>query len=161
MKIQYIVAATAAAFLLSACCSTGREVSVWEHVEEAPGPLVVVYYPDHETWNTGFLSALIHLDGEPIARLCEGDFLAIPVAPGRHVLMTSRDDESFCNKAFLRPKEGWPPVEIEVADAPVVLRYGAEPYDGPSTEASICHRHLTAVDEETARREAHRMDLIE
>ena len=130
-------------------------------MEKAPGPLVLVYYPNHGTWDTGFMSALIYVDGEPVARLCEGDFLAIPAAPGRHTLTTSRDDEGGCWGALLRPKEGWPPVEVELADAPVILRYGADRYDGPSTRASICYRHLTAVDEQTARREAHRMDLIE
>jgi len=94
---------------LSSCCSFGTEVSVREHVEGSESPLLVVYYPEHDTWNTGLLAATI---------------------------------------------------EIVVAYGPVYLRYGAEPYVGSSSQASICYRRLTAVDKATALAEVERLDFI-
>lgn len=156
MKLQALLAS----LLVSSCCSSGTRVAVHPHVEATGAPAIVVYYPEHGTWNTFAMRATIEVDGEPVGRLCEGDFLVVPVEPGAHVLATSRDRESGCWNAALRPEGGWPPVEVVVADRPVYLRYGAEPYDGPSSMASICNRHLTPVDESLARIEVDRLDLI-
>jgi hypothetical protein len=152
--------ALAVSLLLSSCCSTGTDVSLHAYVEHTAGPLLVVYYPDHGTWNTPMMRTTVELDGKPVGKLCQGDVLAIPVTTGRHVLTTSRDDELGCEMALFRPDGGWPPVEIVVGDETIYVRYGMEPYAGPDTPASICERRLTPVDEITVRLEVDRLDLI-
>ena len=104
----------ATALLLSSCCSSGTAVSIHRYVEEHAAAMLVVYYPEHGTWNTPMMRATIEVDGTPVGRLCEGDFLTVPLAAGRYVLTTSRDRERGCSGAFLRPEGGWPPVEVVV-----------------------------------------------
>jgi len=159
--MKTIVIALAVSLGLASCCSTGTEVSIHQYVAHTSGPLLVVYHPNHATWNTPLMRATIELDGQPVGTLCEGDAVAIPIAPGRHVLTTSRDDELGCEMALFRPDGGWPPLEIVVEDGPVYVRYGMDPYAGPDTAATICDRRLTPVDESTARLEVDRLDLID
>ena len=161
MKLHSILSVTTSALLLSACCSSGKEVAMWDHLSTAGESLIVVYYPEHDTWNTVLMRATIEVDGEPVGKLCEGSFLEVSVEPGVHVLTTSRDQQSGCSGAVLRPQGGWPAVEVAVGAEPVVLRFGADDYEGAGKRASICYRHLKVVDEATARREAYLMDLIE
>ncbi len=159
--MRTLLTIVAVALLLASCCAGGRPVRLHTLVAQTPGPLLVVYHPEHATWNTPLMRATILIDGEPVGALCEGQMLAVPLAPGAHLLSTSRDDELGCSMATSRPEGGWPPLAIEVTDGPIYLRYGADPYLGPDTEASICERHLTLVDGASARHEAPRPELIE
>jgi len=159
--MKTLVTALAVSLLLASCCSTGTEVSLDAYVEHTAGPLLVVYYPEHDTWNTPFMRTTVEVDGETVGRLCEGDALAIPIARGRHVLTASSDDDAGCVMALFRPDGGWPPLEIVVGDETVYVRFGKEPYAGPDTEATICDRRLTRVDEITALIDVDQVDLIE
>lgn len=150
-----------AAALLSGCCSSGRSVDFPAELATLEGPHLVVYYPQHATLDTPFMSASIEVNGDRLVGLCEGDFAVIPLEAGSHVVSTSRDDEAGCSKAFLRPKGGWAPLKVELLDEPLFVRYGADDYSGPDSTASICYRHLVLVDESIARQESGRMTWVQ
>lgn len=143
---------------LAGCCAAGQKMSVWQHVADHPGPMIVVYYPEHATWNSASVSTVIRIDGERIARICEGDFVAVPVEPGTHLVTTSTDEVLFgCGDVRDEP---FPPTSVEVLDGPIFLRFGERPYPGPWSSAGICHRRLTEVALAKARTEADVMGLL-
>lgn len=143
---------------LGSSCKSGETTLVWDYVASAPPPQLVVYYPAHETWDTWLMRTRIHLDGEPIGRLGQGDFLTLPVVPGRYVLTASTDDDWGCRKT---PGHPWPPLELEVGEETVFVRFGVDPYEGPETRGAICVRRLVEVGEGTARGEVDRLDLVD
>ena len=148
------------ALVVGACCSAGERRPLWPGVLREPRPRLVVYYPQHDTLDTWLMSTVLMLDGVPLARLCEGDFVSVPVTPGEHALSTSTDDDWGCSRPADH-EQGWPPVALVVAEGDLLLvRFGDQRYAGVGSQASLCERRLTVVDEKTARREADILDRI-
>ncbi|QDU65338.1 hypothetical protein [Engelhardtia mirabilis] len=140
----------ALALSLPGCCAAGEEMSVWEYVGHKQGPLIVVYYPDHESFDSRSTSTVVKLDGERVARMCEGDFVAVQVEPGEHVLSTSANGRS----------EPFEPILVLSGDGPIFVRFGERPYSGSSSDAPLAQRRLTVVTEAKARGEVDVLGLL-
>ena len=146
--------ALAATLALPGCCTSGPNASPAEVATLGPDTLLVVYYPDHATWNTNLMSIAVSLDGVELPRLCEGSFLAVEVTPGSHVLTTELDEECAMARG---PRE---PVVLDVAPGAVQwVRYGSVTYTAASSESN-CFRRLVPVDAATARREGPELTLV-
>ena len=69
--------------LLSACTITGPTFTPLENVGSQRG-VIYVYRPSN--YDMGLMSALISLDGKPVASLENGGYVAVPVTPGEHTV---------------------------------------------------------------------------
>lgn len=69
--------------LLSACTITGPTFTPLENVGSQWG-VIYVYRPSN--YDMGLMSALISLDGKPVASLENGGYVAVPVTPGEHTV---------------------------------------------------------------------------
>lgn len=69
--------------LLSACTITGPTFTPLDNVGSQRG-VIYVYRPSN--YDMGLMSALISLDGKPVASLENGGYVAVPVTPGEHTV---------------------------------------------------------------------------
>jgi hypothetical protein len=86
---QKLVAALLALVLLAGCGATGTQFKPELNKPDGNRALLYVYRPDTIIGVGNADVPFIHLDGQRLARIRIGGYLAIPVSTGRHKLTTT------------------------------------------------------------------------